>query len=129
MFQPRSSEFDPRVSAIVDHLRAIEKELGAIGKIAGRRASSQASGAANQIADVIGPILNNLTDRFRRGQQTALDEAKSFGTEAVQTGARAGKDALDRFGDQTKQRPLFTIAVALGVGMLIGFAAQWQWDD
>ena len=32
MFQPRSSEFDPRVSAIVDHLRAIEKELGAIGK-------------------------------------------------------------------------------------------------
>ena len=48
MFQPRSSEFDPRVSAIVDHLRAIE-ELGAIGKIAGRRASSGASTAASQI--------------------------------------------------------------------------------
>jgi|ERR1700683_3149660 len=129
MFQPRSSEFDPRVSAIVDHLRAIEKELGAIGKIAGRRASLGVSGAANQIADAIGPILNDLTDRFRRGQQTALDEAKSFGTEAVQAGARVGNDTLDRLGDQTKQRPLFTMAVAVGIGVLIGFATRWQWDD
>jgi ElaB/YqjD/DUF883 family membrane-anchored ribosome-binding protein len=93
MFQPRTSEFDPRVSAIVDHLRAIEKELGTIGKIAGRRASS------------------------------------SLGTEAVQAGARVGNDALDRLGDQAKQRPLVTMGVALGIGMLIGFAIRWDRDD
>ena len=96
MFQPRSSEFDPRVSAIVDHLRAIEKELGAISKIAGQRASSGVSTAASQIVDAVAPILNDLTDRFRRGQRAAFDEATSFGTEAVQVGARAGNDALDR---------------------------------
>jgi ElaB/YqjD/DUF883 family membrane-anchored ribosome-binding protein len=129
MFQPRSSEFDPRVSAIVDHLRAIQKELGAVGKIAGRRASSGGSTAASQIADAIGPILNDLTDRFRRGQRAALDEATSFGTEAVQAGARAGHDALDRLGDQAKQRPLFTMAVAVGIGILIGFTAWRGWDD
>ena len=32
MFHHRSTEFDPRVSAIASHLRAIEKELGGIGK-------------------------------------------------------------------------------------------------
>ena len=128
MFQPRSSEFDPRVSAIVDHLRAIEKEVGAIGKIAGRRASSGASTAASQIVDAIGPILNDLTDRLRRGQRAALDEATSFGIEAVQAGARASKDALDRVGDQAKQRPISTMGVAIGIGILIGFAAWRGWD-
>ncbi len=128
MFQPRSSEFDPRVSAIVDHLRAIDKELGAIGKIAGRHASSGASTAASQIVDAIGPILNDLTDRLRRGQRVALDEATSFGIEAVQAGARAGKDALDRVGDRAKQRPISTMGVAIGIGILIGFAAWRGWD-
>ena len=129
MFQPRSSEFDPRVSAIADHLRAIESELGAIGKIAGRRASSGASAAAGQIVDAVGPILRDMMDRLRRGQRMALDEATSFGTEAVRAGARAGNNALDRLGDQAKQRPLFTTAVALGIGMLIGFAVRPDWDD
>ena len=129
MFQPRSSEFDPRVSAIADHLRAIEGELGAIGRIAGRRASSGASAAAGQIVDAVGPILRDMMDRLRRGQRTALDEATSFGTEAVRAGARAGNNALDRLGDQAKQRPLLTTAVAVGIGMLIGFAVRPDWDD
>ena len=129
MFQPRSSEFDPRVSAVVDHLRAIEKELGVIGKIAGRRASSGVTATASQAVDAIVPILNDFIDRFRRGQRAALDEATSYGTEAVQAGARAGNDALDRLGDQAKQRPLFTMAVAVGIGILIGFATKLDRDD
>ena len=129
MFQPRSSEFDPRVSAIADHLRAIETELGAIGKIAGRRASSGASATANQVVDAILPILGDLTDRVRRGQQTALAEAKGVGADAVKAGVRVGNDALDRLGDQAKQRPLFTMAVTLGIGMLIGFATRWDWNE
>ena len=32
MFHRRSTEFDPRISAIAGHLRAIEKELGALEK-------------------------------------------------------------------------------------------------
>ncbi len=124
MFQHRSSEFDPRVSAIVDHLQAIEKELGALGQDAGRRASSRVSTAANQIADAIAPILADLTGRLRRGRRAALDEATSFGNEAVRAGARAGNDALGRIAGQAKQRPLFALAVAIGVGILIGFASR-----
>ena len=124
MFQHRASDFDSRVSAIAHHLRAVEKELGAIGRSAGRRASSGASTAANQFVDAIGPVLSDLADRFRRGQRIAADEAASLSNEAVRLGARAGNDALDQLADQAKQRPLFTLAVAVGIGVLIGFAAR-----
>jgi ElaB/YqjD/DUF883 family membrane-anchored ribosome-binding protein len=124
MFQPRLTDFDPRVSAIVNHLRAIEEELSDLGKTAGRRASASAAAAGSQIAGVIGPILNEIGDRFRRGQRVAVDEAATFGNEAVRIGTRVGHDALGRIARQAKQRPLLTIAVAIGVGILIGAAGR-----
>ena len=124
MFHHRSAEFDPRISAIVGHLRAIEKELGGMGKSAGRRASASASAAGNQIADAIGPILSEIVDRFRRGQSLALEEAASFSNQAVKSGARLGNDALQRIATETKHRPLVTFAVAMCIGILIGIAGR-----
>jgi len=127
MFHHRSTEFDPRISAIASHLRAIEKELGGIGKSASRRASAGASAAESQIADAIGPILNEINeivDRFGRGQRVAVDQALSFGNEAINVGARVGNDALERIATQAKNRPMATLAVAIGVGLLIGFAVR-----
>jgi hypothetical protein len=120
MFAHRAAEFDPRVAAIACHLRAIEKELGALGKNAGRRASSSVSAAGNQIVEAIWPILNEIGDSFRRGQRVAVDEAASFSNEAVRRGARMGSDALGQIADQARRRPLITLAVAIGVGVLIG---------
>lgn len=124
MFQPRSRDFDPRVGAIAGHLRAIEKELTRLGGTASRRASVGAAAAGDQIADTLGPILSDLAARFRRGQRVAVDEATSFGNEAVRMGASLGGDALDSISAQTKLRPLLTLAVALGVGILIGAASR-----
>src|ERR1700734_2352924 len=124
MFQHRASQFDPRVASIAGHLRAIEKELGVLGKSAGRRASSSASAAGNQILEAIWPILNEISDSFRRGQRVAVDEAASFGNEAVKRGAQMGSDALGQLADQAKRRPLVTLAVAIGVGVLIGAVAR-----
>lgn len=125
MFQPRSTDFlDPRVTAIVEHLRAIERELAAIGKTTGRRASAKASAAGDQIAEAIGPTLNDIVDRLRRGQRSAADGAAALGDQAVKIGAQVGSDALARVTDQAKQRPLLTLGVAIGVGILIGAAAR-----
>ena len=124
MFRQTSTEFDPRVSAIAGHLRAIEKELGGIGRSAGRRASTGASAAGNQIADTIWPILNEIVDRFGRGQRVAADEAASLGSDAIKIGARVGNDALGRIATRAKKSPLGAIAVAIGVGILIGVAVR-----
>jgi hypothetical protein len=124
MFHRRSTEFDPRISAIAGHLRAIEKELGALGKSGGRRAAASASVVGNQIADAIVPVLSEIVDRFLQGESSALKDAASLGDHAVRSGARLGKDALRRITTDTKRRPLVILAVALGVGVLIGIAAR-----
>jgi ElaB/YqjD/DUF883 family membrane-anchored ribosome-binding protein len=124
MFAHRAAEFDPRVAAIAGHLSAIEKQLGSLGKSAGRRASSSASAASNQVVEAIWPILNEIGDFLRRGQRVAVDEAASFGNQAVKRGAQMGSDALGQVADQARRRPLITLAVAIGVGVLIGAVAR-----
>ena len=124
MFQHRASELDPRVSAIAGHLRAIEKELGGIGRSAGRNASASAAAAGDQIAEAFWPILNDIVDRFGRGQRAAVDEAASFGKEAAKISARASNEALGRIATQAKTRPLAAFAVAISVGILIGVAVR-----
>ncbi len=124
MFQPRLKDFDPRVGAIVDHLRAIEKELRAVGKSSGRRASAEAAAAGDRIAETIGPVLADIAERFRLGQQVALDQASIFGNQAVKIGSKVGADAVDTISDQAKRRPFVMLAVAIGVGILIGAAAR-----
>ena len=124
MFRHRPADFDTRVGAIAGHLRAIEKELGGIGGSAHRRAFASASAAGGQIADAIGPILNEIVERFGRGQRVAVDQAASFGNEAINVGARVGNDALERIASQAKNHPMATLAVAIGVGLLIGFAVR-----
>jgi ElaB/YqjD/DUF883 family membrane-anchored ribosome-binding protein len=81
----------------------------------GTFACAGASAAGSQIADAIGPILNGIVDRFDRGQRVAVDQALSFGNEAI---------ALERIATQAKNRPMATLAVAIGVGLLIGFAVR-----
>jgi hypothetical protein len=124
MFHHRSTAFDPRLSAIAGHLRAIEKELGGLGKSASRRATAGASAAGSQIADAIGPILNEIVDHVGRGQRAAVDQTWSFGNDALNVGADVGNNALERIATSAKNRPLSTLAVAIGVGLLIGFAVR-----
>jgi ElaB/YqjD/DUF883 family membrane-anchored ribosome-binding protein len=124
MFRHRSTDFDTRVGSIAGHLRAIEKELEGIGRRAGGRASAGASSAGDQITEVIGPILNELSERFGRDQRATVEHAASFGNEAINVGARLGNDAMERVAIQAKHRPMTTLAVAMGVGLLIGFAAR-----
>jgi hypothetical protein len=124
MFHYRSNQLDPRLAAIAGHLRAIEKDLGILGRRAGQGAADRASATSDQIADVLGPILSDIGGRFRRGQRAAVDEAATLGNDAVRFGARVGNDAIERIAGQARQRPLVTLAVAIGIGVLIGFVGR-----
>jgi ElaB/YqjD/DUF883 family membrane-anchored ribosome-binding protein len=122
MFQHRASDFSPSVTAIQKHLGAVEKELEKIGRIAGRQTSDVVAKASDQIGDAISTILDEMVDRFRKGGQAAGDQAGRLGNQALDLGARYGSDALQRVASEAEQRPLMTIAVALGIGILIGAA-------
>jgi ElaB/YqjD/DUF883 family membrane-anchored ribosome-binding protein len=122
MFQHRASDFSPSVATIQKHLGAVEKELEKIGRIAGRQTSDVAARASDQIGDAISTIMNEMANRFRKGGQAAGYQAGRFGNRALDLGAKYGSDALDRVAGEAEQRPLITVAVAIGIGILIGAA-------
>jgi len=122
MFQYRTPDFGPRVNAIQKHLGAVEKELTQIGRMAGRRGGAAAAAAGEQIGDTISSILGDMIERVRDSGQTATDTAGRLGSRAIALGRSYGNTALGRVSAQTEERPLLTIGVALGVGILIGAA-------
>jgi hypothetical protein len=118
MFHHRSSAFATNASAIQDHLRALENELERIGRTAGRRTSAGMSAAGIHVGDAIAMAVTEIVDRFRSGRRLAGGEAARFGNEA----AKFGNDALHRMASEVEHRPLVILAVAVGVGILIGMA-------
>jgi ElaB/YqjD/DUF883 family membrane-anchored ribosome-binding protein len=122
MFHHRSSTFRPSVNAIAHHLTAVEKELEKVGRIAGRRGSAAAAAAGEQLGEAISTVLSDMLERFRHGGQVAGDRATRLGSQALALGGRYGNDALERVAAEVEDRPLITVGVALGIGILIGAA-------
>lgn len=115
-----SSRYSRAISAEADEierrLQAIERSLEKMGA----RASTNARDTAENLGDAIASALSDWADRFRQGASTVGDESAALGKDA----ARLGTVALNRMADETARRPLFALAVAVGVGVLIGVAAH-----
>jgi len=102
------------VAAIDRRLRSLERRLDR----ARSRVSAGAVQGADHVGDVIASTLDRVADRFRDG---ALgEEATKIGVEA----AKHGNDALRRLAREVEARPLVTLAVAVGIGVLVGVLSQ-----
>jgi ElaB/YqjD/DUF883 family membrane-anchored ribosome-binding protein len=107
----RRSEFSPVVSAslrqIDGRLRELERNLERVGS----RTSSQAALAAEGIGDAVASTLSTMADRLRGGATSVGSEAAKFGNEAAR-----------RLAHEVEERPLVLLAVAVGVGILLGLS-------
>ncbi len=116
----RQSGYSRSISAditeIERRLRALEKQL----ERAGSRTSAGAAQAADRVGDAVASALSDIGDRFRDRTRSVSGEAHRLGNEA----AKFGNDALRRLADEVEHRPLLTLAVAAGVGFLVGLAAH-----
>jgi ElaB/YqjD/DUF883 family membrane-anchored ribosome-binding protein len=72
------------------------------------------------LSEAVASALSNWADRFREGANSLGDQSAAFGKDA----ARYGTAALSQISKETEQRPLVAIAVALGIGILIGMATR-----
>jgi ElaB/YqjD/DUF883 family membrane-anchored ribosome-binding protein len=104
------------VGEIERRLRSLEKTIERLGS----RTSSQARDTAGGLADAAASVLSDWAPRFREGAKTFSDRSAAVGTDA----ARYGTMVLDRISEETEERPLAAIAIALGVGILIGMATR-----
>ena len=102
-------EFDQR-------LRALERRL----ERAGSRSAASAAHAADRVGETVASALNGMAERLRGGANSMRDEAAKIGSEA----AKLSNDALRRLSDEVEHRPLVTLAVAVGVGILVGLASH-----
>jgi ElaB/YqjD/DUF883 family membrane-anchored ribosome-binding protein len=115
-----SSRFGQLASAqageIEQRLQTLEKKLTGIGA----RASTNSRDIVGDLSEVIASALSTWADRFREGAGTVGDQSAALGKDA----ARLGTMAIDRIGDESRRRPLVAVAVALGVGVLVGMALR-----
>ena len=98
-------------------LQALENRLNST--------STNARDTAENLGDAIGSALTGWADRFRQGANTVGDQSAALGRDA----AKLGTVAVNRIADETGRRPLFALAVAVGVGILIGMAARNSRSD
>ena len=115
-----SSRYSRAISSEVGDIeRRLQVLQNGIEKL-GTRASSNARDTADGLSEAVASALSSWADRFRHGASSLGDQSTAFGKDA----ARYGTAALSQISKETEQRPLIAIAVALGVGILIGMATR-----
>ena len=103
------------VGDIERRLRTLQKGIEKLGT----RASSDARDTADGLGEAVASALSNWADRFRHGTSSLGEQSAAYGKDA----ARYTAAALDGIASETERRPLIAIAIALGIGVLIGRAA------
>jgi ElaB/YqjD/DUF883 family membrane-anchored ribosome-binding protein len=104
------------IGEIDRRLRALERRLERVGS----RTSANAAVAADRIADTVAAALSSMAERFRSRAGAVGEDAARLSGEA----AKLGKDAVRRLTDTVEERPLVMLAVAVGVGILLGVASS-----
>jgi ElaB/YqjD/DUF883 family membrane-anchored ribosome-binding protein len=99
----------PNVREIERRLLSLEQQLERVGD----RTSASTAELVERVGAAIAPALSSIADRFRGGAHSMSDEA-----------AKLGNNALRRLSNEVEHRPLITLAVAIGVGILVGLASR-----
>jgi ElaB/YqjD/DUF883 family membrane-anchored ribosome-binding protein len=106
MFRPSTSRDIAQIGRLV---RELEEQLAHLAK----SVAFDARDASSQVPDMISQVLSDLSERFRTTVQTS---ARSVGHEAT----RVGAGMWHKLEDEVVHRPLAALAIAAGIGFVIG---------
>jgi HPt (histidine-containing phosphotransfer) domain-containing protein len=119
-FSSYSSAKSAKADEIEQRLRSIEQRLG--GNI-----SARATVVGDHVGEAIASALSAVARRLLGGDNSAnigdansIREARKMAGEAAQL----GNDAMRRVAREIKHRPLVSLAIAIGVGLLMGFVGR-----
>jgi ElaB/YqjD/DUF883 family membrane-anchored ribosome-binding protein len=73
---------------------------------------------ADRISDTIASALNEIADRFTSRARGASKDAGRLGERMTADAFAFGDDALRKVAREVEQRPVMTLAIAVGVGAL-----------
>ena len=101
-----------RVEDLMRNLRDLENELATRGRRSGAALNRTLEDATENIA----MRLTALADQIRGSAVSASGQVARHGGEA----ARRGEDGLQWLADETINRPLPILAIAVGFGVVVG---------
>ena len=101
------------IAEIEQLLRQLEGRLARLGVSAAADIREAGSAIPGLVSDAFGALTEHLRDRFG-------DSARHAGEEA----ARAGSRAWHRVEGEISHRPLATLAVVAGLGLLVGMLGR-----
>ena len=116
MFSRYSHAISAEIGNIDQRLRSLERQLERVGG----RSAANAAQAADRVGETVVSALQSMADRVQGKANSVRDEAAKIGSEA----AKLGNHALRRLSNEVEHRPLVTLAVAVGVGVLVGLASH-----
>ena len=128
----RQSSYVREFADVEQRMHRLEQQMERLGGVASRTAASgmaSAVQATDRVSDAVVSALGDVIERFRGGARSVGGEASRFGQVAARFGHEASKlggVALRRVSTEVERRPLVMIAVAVGVGLLIGWAGRRQ---
>lgn len=99
------------IAAIEDLMSDLEKRLRRLSDTARRETSGASSDIREFVSDALGSIMKHVRESAADVGETVADEA-----------TRYGSDAVKKLTDEVEQRPLIMLAVAAGIGFLVGLA-------
>jgi ElaB/YqjD/DUF883 family membrane-anchored ribosome-binding protein len=79
---------------------------------------------AQQIADIFAAKGSKAWDRARSGVDEAIADAEDKGRDALDAVREVGDNLAGAIDESLKRRPYTTLALALGIGFLLG--ATWR---
>jgi hypothetical protein len=126
----RHSGYAREFAEVERRMQHLEQQLDRMGSAAARATAGGFAGAAQateRVSDALVTALGDLVDRFRGGARNVGGETARLGQEAARFGHEAtklGDAALRRVSTEVERRPLMMLAVAVGVGLLIGWAGR-----
>ena len=92
-------------------LSDLEQRLSRLARLV---PSSASATGIDRVGDAVATALSDIADKFRNRARSAGAGASRAGEDALQL----GNDALRKLAHEVEQRPLVTLAIAVGVGAL-----------
>lgn len=109
----QSSSNAAEIARIEELIEDLENRLRRLNN----SAHSEAAGASSDINQFVSDALEGIMERVR-------DSANTMTGEAADRAAKAGTDAYRRLIDEVDHYPLATLAIAAGIGFLLGSARR-----
>lgn len=113
------SAAEEEIAAIEELVTDLEKRLRRIARNAPRHQSA-AGDVSDFAADTLDRLMNRIRGTVSSFADTARDTAAGVSQSVADEAARIGSDALKKLSDEIEHRPLLMVAIAAGIGFILG---------